>query len=254
MIKAMIIDDEENLRNGLKALIETYCPEVEIIAEADTVQSALTSIPEHNPQLIFLDIQFSDGTGFDILEKLSQSLKGKINARVIFITAHDQYAVKAFKFSALDYLLKPVDPEELKNAIGKVSDKTEVNNLQAPLELLLENIRNNAALTKRIALSTAEGIHMYNITDIIRCESLDNYTKFFIQGQKPLLVSKTLKDYEELLSGHNFERVHQSHLINLSHLKSYIKTDGGYVVMADNTQIPVSQRKREKLLKILKSI
>ena len=254
MITAVIIDDDKNLRKGLKSILQKHVPEITVMAEADSVESGFNAINSFSPQVVFLDIHLTEGTGFDILEKLMKS-NGKINSHIIFITAHDQYAVKAFKFSALDYLLKPIDPEDLKMAINKIKFLlSEKNNSYNHLDLLLENIRKKVDNFKRIALSTAEGIHLFEIQDIIRCESNDNYTNFFIKGHKPLLISKTLKDYEVLLSQHGFERIHQSHLINITYLKSYIKSDGGYVVMSDGTQLPISQRKKERLQEIIKGL
>jgi two-component system, LytTR family, response regulator len=151
-------------------------------------------------------------------------------------------------------LLKPVDPEELQKTIEKIKEALKKNTSFDHIDLLLENIRKKVDNFKRIALSTQDGIHLFEVSDIIRCESEDNYTKFYIKNHKPLLISKTLKEYEELLSEHNFERIHQSHLINLSYLKSYIKNDGGYVIMADNTNLPIAQRKKDRLQEILKTL
>src|SRR5690606_15960704 len=166
---------------------------------------------------------------------------GKIKSHIVFITAHEQYAVKAFKFSALDFILKPVDPEELQRTIKKIKEATGRTDSFEHIDLLLENIRKKVDNYKRIALSTSDGIHLFEVSDIIRCEAKVNYTQFFIKNHKPVLISRTLKEYEEILTEHGFERVHQSHLINLAYLKSYIKNDGGYVIMADNTSIPIAQ-------------
>ncbi|MFC4634312.1 LytR/AlgR family response regulator transcription factor [Dokdonia ponticola] len=253
MIKAILIDDDKNLREGMKGLLTRFAPSIKIIGEADSVTTGIEVIDALEPQVVFLDIQLTDGTGFDILEKLSERNK-TIKTNVVFITAHEQYAIKAFRFSALDFLLKPVDPEELQKVIEKIEAVIEKKNDYSHIDLLLENIRKNVDNFKRIALSTSDGIHLFDISDIIRCESADNYTKFYIKNTKPVLISKTLKEYEELLKEHNFERIHQSHLINLNYLKSYIKKDGGYVVMTDESRLPISQRKRERLQEILKSM
>ena len=250
MITAILIDDDINLRNGMKGLLSLYAPEITIIGEADSVASGVEAIEKLNPQVVFLDIQLNDGTGFDILEKLA-TRNGKTTSHIVFITAHEQYAIKAFRFSALDFLLKPVDPDELKKVIEKIKSVLEKSDNYAHIDLLLENIRKKVDNFKRIALSNSDGIHLFEISDIIRCESEDNYTKFFIRNSKPILISKTLKDYEEMLTEHGFVRVHQSHLINLAFLKSYIKKEGGYVIMADNSTIPISQRKKEQLQEIL---
>ena len=252
MISAILIDDDINLRNGMKGLLQLYAPQIAIIGEADSVVSGVEAIESLRPQVVFLDIQLNDGTGFDILEKVT-SFNGAQKSHIVFITAHEQYAIKAFRFSALDFLLKPVDPDELQKVIQKIKSEIEKNDSSSHIDLLLENIRKKVDNFKRIALSTSDGIHLFDVSDIIRCESEDNYTKFFIKNSKPILISKTLKEYEELLTEHGFERIHQSHLINLNYLKSYIKKDGGYVVMADDSHLPISQRKKERLQEILKS-
>jgi len=253
MITALLIDDDENLRNGMKGLLTRYAPEIHILGEADSVKSGIEAIDKFKPQVVFLDIQLGDGTGFDILEQLALK-NGKSSSHIVFITAHEQYAIKAFRFSALDFLLKPVDPEELQKVVEKIKNVLKQNDGYAHIDLLLENIRKKVDNFKRIALSTSDGIHLFEISDIIRCESEDNYTKFYIKNNKPIMISKTLKEYEEMLTEHGFERIHQSHLINLSYLKSYIKKDGGYVVMADNSNLPISQRKKERLQELLKTI
>lgn len=253
MITALLIDDDTNLRNGMKSLLARYAPEITIIGEADSVKTGIETMQMLNPEVVFLDIQLGDGTGFDILEEIANK-KGKSTSHIVFITAHEQYAVKAFRFSALDFLLKPVDPEELEKVILKIKNVLHKSDSYAHIDLLLENIRKKVDNFKRIALSTSDGIHLFDISDIIRCESEDNYTKFFIKNNKPVLISKTLKEYEDMLTEHGFERIHQSHLINLSYLKSYIKKDGGYVVMADNSNLPISQRKKERLQEVLKAL
>lgn len=253
MITALLIDDDSNLRNGMKGLLSLYAPDIVILGEADSVKTGISAIEYHQPNVIFLDIQLGDGTGFDILEQVMQR-KGSLSCHVVFITAHEQYAVKAFRFSALDYLLKPVDPEDLNKVVEKIKKALNSNDNYAHIDLLLENIRKKVDKFKRIALSTSDGIHLFEVSDIIRCESQDNYTKFYIKDSKPILIAKTLKEYEELLSGQGFERIHQSHLINLAYLKSYIKKDGGYAVMADNSHLPISQRKKERLQELLKTM
>ncbi len=253
MINAVLIDDDKNLREGMKGLLTRFAPSIKIIGEADSVATGIKVMDALNPQVVFLDIQLNDGTGFDILEKIAEK-NNAINSNIVFITAHEQYAIKAFRFSALDFLLKPVDPEELQKVIQKIESVIEKKNDYSHIDLLLENIRKNVDNFKRIALSTSDGIHLFDISDIIRCESADNYTKFYIKNNKPILISKTLKEYEELLTEHKFERIHQSHLINLNYLKSYIKKDGGYVIMTDGSHLPISQRKKERLQEVLKSI
>lgn len=253
MITALLIDDDLNLRNGMKGLLERYAPNIRVIGEADSVASGIKALEDLRPQVVFLDIQMSDGTGFDVLEQYG-ARNGRIGSHVIFITAHEQYALKAFKFSALDFLLKPVDPDDLIQVAGKIEQETTKYRDYGHIDLLLENIRKKTDTFKRIALSTSDGIHVFDVSDIIRCVSEDNYTRFYIKDQKPLLISRTLKEYEEMLSPQGFERIHQSHLINLAYLKSYIKKDGGYVVMADGSNLPISQRKKERLQELLKTM
>ena len=249
MITALLIDDDDNLRAGMKSLLSRYAPEIAIIGEADSVKTGTELLLKTEPQVVFLDIHLGDGSGFDLLEEVNK--RGKLNSQIVFITAHEQYAIKAFRFSALDFLLKPVDPDELEKVISKIKNVLVKSDSVAHIDLLLENIRRKVDNFKRIALSTADGIHLFEISDIIRCESEDNYTKFYIKNNKPVLISKTLKEYEDLLTEHGFERIHQSHLINLAYLKSYIKKDGGYVVMADNSNLPISQRKKERLQELI---
>lgn len=253
MITALLIDDDDNLRSGMKSLLLRYAPEIQIIGEANSVKTGVEAIENLQPQVVFLDIQMTDGTGFDILEQIAQR-NGKSTSHIVFITAHEQYAIKAFRFSALDFLLKPVDPEELQKVIEKIKNVLVKNDDYSHIDLLLENIRKKVDNFKRIALSNSDGIHLFEVSDIIRCESEDNYTKFFIKNSKPILISRTLKEYEELLTEHGFERIHQSHLINIAYLKSYIKKDGGYVVMADDSNLPISQRKKDRLQEILKTL
>jgi two-component system LytT family response regulator len=253
MITAVLIDDDKHLRTGLKALLERYTNEIHIISEAESVKSGVALLEKIQPQVIFLDIHLSDGTGFDILEQLAKT-KGKTNAHIVFITAHEQYAVKAFKFSALDFLLKPVDPEELQNTIAKIKEAVGKSNSFEHIDLLLENIRKKVDNFKRIALSTNDGIHLFDVSDIIRCEADKNYTFFFLSNGKKILVSKTLKDFETLLAGHNFFRIQQSHLININYVERYDKFDGGSVIMKDGASVPLSQAKKEMFFQLLENL
>ncbi len=250
MITAVIIDDDVNLRNGMKGLLALYAPDINIIGEGESVATGIAVINNLKPQVVFLDIQMNDGTGFDMLEKLSE-MNGKITSHIVFITAYEQYAIKAFRFSALDFLLKPVSPDDLEKVIAKIRTILEKDDDYSHIDLLLENIRKKVDNFKRIALSNSDGIHLLDIVDIMRCESDDNYTKFYVKNRKPILISKTLKEYEEMLTEHGFARIHQSHLINLAYVKSYVKKDGGFVLMRDDVQLPISQRKREQIQLIL---
>jgi two-component system LytT family response regulator len=246
MIKAIIVDDEQRSRDALNGLIERYCPEVFIIAQANGCQDGIEKAQKFNPDLVFLDIQMPDGSGFNFLEAFE-----KFNFEVIFTTAHDQYAIKAIRYSALDYLLKPIDPDELKAAIRKFMQKQDKGQINNNIKVLLENLKNPSNESKKIILSTSEGMHIVSTDDIIRCESDDYYTKFFFLNATSILISKTLKQNEAILSDFNFIRPHKSHLVNIKYIKSYLKVDGGYILMTDGSKIPVSRRKRESIVEIL---
>lgn len=252
MIKGIIIDDDANLRSGLKNLLQKVAPEIEIVAQADGVKNGVKTIEETDSDVLFLDIQMGDGTGFDILEQLLATGK-TIHQQVVFITAFEQYAIKAFRFSALDYLLKPVDADELRKVVDKII-KAVAQSQNINIDLLLENIRKKSDEIKRIVLSNSDGSDVYEIKDIIRCESSDNYTRFFFQNRKPILISKTLKEYEELLAPHQFERVHQSHLVNMAFVKHFQTKNGCQITLLDDSIVPVSQRKKDKFQALLKQL
>lgn len=246
MIRAIIIEDEKMSRETLRRMLEKYCPSVEIVAEADGYRTGLEQIKKHDPDVIFLDIQMPDGSGFRLLEELDE-----VNFEVIFTTAFDQFAIKAIKYSALDYLLKPIIPQDLVDAIKKVERKRIETKKKKNLDVFLENIHSQEESNQKIVLSTSEMIHVINVDDIIRCESDNYYTYFFFTDGRKLLVSKTLKENEELLSNHNFIRPHKSHLVNVKYIKSFIRQEGGYIVMTDGSKIPVSRRKRDKIMETL---
>jgi len=247
MIKAIIIDDIEQARITLKKDLETYAKDVQIIGEANGVVEGAKLLKTIQPDLLFLDIQMQDGSGFDLLDILKD-----INFKIIFITASDAHAIKAFRYAAIDYLLKPVDPDELTSALSKF--KADKLNENEKYKLLNESLKNNSKPHERLALHTQDKIHIVNINDIIRCESSVNYTEFFFTGGKKLLVTKTLKDFEDLLSDQGFFRVHQSHLINTKFIKEFVKTDGGYIIMTDGSNVPVSTRKRPEVVKMLEEL
>lgn len=243
-MRTVIIDDEAKGRQTLRNFIEKYAPELNLIAEAENVEQGVKLIDKEKPELVFLDIQMLDGTGFDLLGQVMFD-----DFKLIFCTAHDKYAVKAFRFSAIDYLLKPLDPDIFAAAIKKISAESSML-LKSKLEVLNAN-KNDFS---RIALHSAEGISLVNVDQIIRLESNINYTKFIIKGGTGILVTKTLKEYDELLSTHGFVRIHKSHLVNLSHITKYIKGEGGWVIMTDCSKIEVSRRKKEQLLSVLSDI
>ena len=241
MIKAVIVDDLPASVKMLEVDLREHCPEVEIIGKADGVISAVKLLKRVQPDVVFLDIEMEDGTGFDLLEILHE-----INFKIIFVTASDQHAIKAFRFSAIDYLLKPIDINELKDAVRKVEKADSKENV----DVLLEHwSRQNESA--RIALHSSDQIKVVDIGDIVRCESDNNYTYFhFINGSK-FLVTKTLKSFDTLLASHGFFRVHQSHLVNVAMIRSYIKTEGGYLLMRDESRIPVAVRKKAAVIELL---
>lgn len=248
-MRTLLIDDEQSARNSLKAEIRDYCPEIVIVGEADGVQKGIAAIRELKPELVFLDVEMGDGTGFDLLEQLAP-----VAFQVIFTTAHDTHAVKAFKYSAVDYLLKPVDADELVAAVKKLDKLADQQLLQASLKALLENTKQSSKELRKIVINSSEGHYVLNIQEIIRFEAERNYTKVILESEKPLLVAKTLKHFEDLLQGQKFERIHQSHLINVHHIRKYIPRDGGYVVLSNGDNVPVAQRKKTELLALLESL
>ncbi|MCK4568788.1 MAG: response regulator transcription factor [Bacteroidales bacterium] len=246
MIRGIIVEDEKHSRETLRGMLDRYCKNVDVIAEAESYRSGLQVIKEHHPDVVFLDIQMPDGSGFRMLEELEE-----ISFEIIFTTAFDQFAIKAIKYSALDYLLKPIDPEELVNALKKVERKLSNQKVNKNIQVLLDNIKSREAEPHKIVLSTSEKIHIIETDQILRCESDNYYTNFFLADGKKILISKTLKENEELLSDHNFIRPHKSHLVNVKYIKGFLRNDGGYIEMTDGSQIPVSRRKREKIIEVI---
>lgn len=248
MIKSIIIDDEVNNQELISNLLSSYTENIQVVAIANSVETAYQAIIEHQPDLIFLDIQMSDGTGFDLLKKFD-----KINFKVIFVTAHQEYAIEAFKFSAIDYLLKPLSPSNLISAVKKVEESINSEEINLKLKTLLSNISEPLKNKKKIVLKTMERIYSVDINDIIRFESDGGYTKVYLVDGKRIMVSRTMKEFDDLLLDAGFLRVHNSHLINMNHLYCFEKAEG-HVVMKDDSIVPVSNRKKEQLLELLNMI
>lgn len=246
MIKAIIIEDEKMSRETLRRMLEKYCPTVTVVAEADGYRKGLEEIRKQPPDVIFLDIQMPDGSGFRLIEEL-----GEIDFEVIFTTAFDQFAIKAIKYSALDYLLKPIIPQDLMDAVNKVEKKISDSRNKKNLDELLATVKSQEDFSRKIVLSTSEMIHVIHVDDIIRCESDNYYTNFYFTDGRRLLVSKTLKENEELLSRYNFIRPHKSHLVNTKYILNFIRQEGGYILMSDGSKVPVSRRKKDKILEII---
>ncbi len=244
-MKAFLIEDQPQIREELKTMIEALCPEITLVGGAGTVVDAAKQVREKAPELLFLDIELPDGSGFDLLDIIDTPVK------VIFITGSDAYAIRAFRYAAIDYFLKPVDTEELIAAVQRAESMPPLDTER--LSIYHSALSGEKKFPERIALHTSEKIQFIEIANIIRCMADGNYTRFYLKGNTALLVAKTLKDYDRLLSGADFVRVHQSHLVNMNAVKEYVKTDGGYL-MIDGSKIPVSTRKKADVLERLGDI
>lgn len=246
MIKAIIVDDELGARESLSKMLEKNCKQIEVVAKVDSMLSAFEAITNKEPDLVFLDIEMPNGNAFDLLEKFKT-----INFNIIFTTAYDHYAIKAIKFSAIDYILKPIDPEELITAVKRFEDRAgQKATLDKQFKTLLSNVRPENKL-KKVGIPDGDGLIFINLSDIIRCDSDGNYTFFILTNGKKIIASRTLGEYEQMFADDNFFRIHRSHLINLEHVKKYIKGEGGYVVMSDNSQVEVSRRNKTDFLEKL---
>ncbi|MFL5752121.1 MAG: LytR/AlgR family response regulator transcription factor [Bacteroidia bacterium] len=250
MITAIIVDDEEPGRNVLKSLIKKHFPEIAIRGEAASVKEAKKVIAEELPSLVFLDIEMPGGSGFDLLEQIEDP-----PFSVIFTSAYNQYAVKAFKYSALDYLLKPINPDELANAVKKILSPEHKKDMHSALRHFMESFNyNGISKSNKVALPTMDGLVFIDIADIVRCEADGKYTYCHISGSKKLYSTRSLMDFEEQLSPHGFCRIHHAHLVNLNHIRNYVKGLGGYVVMSNGDNVIVSKRKKENFIRQSKKI
>lgn len=249
-MKAIIIEDQQNAHDYLKSMLEDMFPNIEIKAHSKNVKEAVKDITNYCPDIVFSDVRLGEELSFSAFEEVKH-----IDFNIIFTTAYDEFAVKAFKLSAIDYILKPVDPNELKIAIQKVFDKVELLNSKAvqsdKMSSLIQNIKNDQI--GRIALRDQSGYKFVNINDIVRCEADDNYTKFIFCSGQPILVSKTIKEYENLLQESHFFRAHKTHLINIKQVKSYENNDNT-AQMSDGSKIAVARRRKDEFLKLFLSL
>lgn len=245
MIRCVLIDDENNSLEMMEWLIKTYCPQVTIEAMCNTSEKGIEAINKFKPDVVFLDIEMPHMNGFDMLEQFD-----KLSFDVVFCTAYDQFAIKAFKYSALNYLLKPVDPADLQETFRRLEEKKSSPSKEQ-IELLLQNIRENIKpAVQRIALTTGDGMIFVPVENILYCEAESNYTSVVLSDGKKILVSKVLKDIDETLSGSGFYRIHNSFLINLNHIKKYVRGDGGYVIMDNDVTVSISRSRRQEFMEL----
>ncbi len=246
MIKAMLIDDEINCLSSLEILLNTHCPSVQILQKCQSASQSLPLIAELEPDLIFLDIEMPNMNGFELLEQIRTK-----PVSVIFTTAYDQYAIKAIRYSALDYLLKPIDPKELVQAIQRLEPQLPESSFEQ-FQFLIDKIARKEHTHNKLAIPNLEGFKMVSVEEIVYCEADDNYTHIVLKNKPKIIASRTLKDFQRLLDDHHiFIRVHHSFLINLNEIQQYVRGDGGYVVMSDGSHINVSRNKKKNLLKYL---
>ncbi|MBC7850329.1 MAG: response regulator transcription factor [Chitinophagaceae bacterium] len=244
--KALIVEDEIRSRDFLKNLVEEFCPDLIVAGSSASVEEAVQFINTQSPDIVFMDIEMQTGTGFDVLQQVNQR-----KFHVIFTTAYDHYAIKAIRFSAVDYLLKPINLEELQQAVAKAIENIQQKAEGTKIELLIKNLRRPAGEDFSISLSTSEGIEFIQLSTIIRLEANGPYTTFFLKESKKIMVSKNLKEYEMLLTDHGFFRVHNSHIINLKEVRKMVKTDGGYAIMNDDSMIAISPKKKEEFMQLM---
>jgi two-component system, LytTR family, response regulator len=245
MYKAIIIDDEAKGRLALKQKLTDYCPEIEVIAEADNGPEGIFLIEHHKPRVVFLDIEMPRMNGFDMLNEIKDK-----NFHVIFTTAYDQYAIKAIRFAAFDYLLKPVDIEELKATVAKIQDVKNTY-VKKQVELLRQNMQQPKMQLHKLAIPSLDGLFFYDINDVVHLEANSNYTNIYFSNKTKIVASKTLKEFEELLPEEFFFRTHHSHIINLNYIRRYIKGDGGQIELQNGNYVDVSRRKKDEFLKII---
>ncbi len=246
MIRAVVIDDIDSIRQENVAMIQTHCPQVSIVGQADSVQSGIALIRQLAPELVFLDVEMPDGTGFDLLQQLQP-----IGFRVIFITGYADFAIRAFRFSAIDYLLKPLRATDLVDAVQKAHTAMGNDALEVRLNNLFANLQ-QPKNQQKLVLKTSDRIYSVNVQDIVHCESDKNYTTFYFVNAPKLVVSTNLKEYDMLLTPHHFFRTHKSHLINMAYFDHFVKSEGGNtIVMKDKTTVPLSVRKKDEFLILL---
>lgn len=248
-MRTLIIDNEEQVRIGLKKQLMVLCPSVTQIKEANGVASGLQQIADFKPELVFLDVEMDDGTGIELIQKLKH-----FDFQLIFITAHDKYAVNAFKLSAIDFLLKPIDAEDLIKAVEKAREHLKNRSLEFQFQILQESLSSITIHEKKIVLKDSESIYFVKVSDIVHCKAEGPYTEFYLIPQQKITISKSLKEYEELLEPYGFVRTHHSHLINIKRIVRFDKANGGTLILENKQTVPVSQRKREQIMELLNNL
>jgi len=248
MINALIIDDQSHFRDIIRTMLAEYFPEIKVVGIAETVEDGVNKIKDLKPNLVFLDIELKDGSGFHILQRIKEK-----NFKVIFITAFDNYAIRAIKFSALDYILKPINEFEFKNAVENALDVIEGLEIEEQINNFLTHYEKRTQ-SKKIVLKTVGALHLIDISTIIYARSDSNYTTFCIEGEEDIMVAKSIKEYEQLLIDYRFFRPHQSYLVNLNQVKKIDKTDGGFLILKNGQEIPISVRRKNRLLQILEKL
>lgn len=247
-MKVLIVDNEPLLRKALRELLNAFCPQIESIEEADGVFHGLEKIALFNPDIVMLDVEMDDGTGFDLMKQVVNP-----KFQLIFVTAHNKYATDAFKFFAIDYLLKPVDPDALKISIERATLQIKNNDLGKQIQLLLHQMNGKQDSNQKIVLRDIENVYFVKISDILYCKAEGTYTHFVLSEGQPILVSKNLKEYESILEPIGFVRTHHSYLVNPDKIKLFDKSDGGNLILEGNHLVPVSQRKKDLVLTILEN-
>lgn len=248
-MKVLVIDNEVNVRESFVDLIIKNCPQIDAVTQANGVKTGLEAIQKHQPDLVFLDVEMDDGTGMDLMAQLSS-----FDFQLVFITAFNKYAIDAFKFSAIDFLLKPVNSNELIRSVDRAQKNIKSKDLAQQITILQESLQTIKSIDKKIVLNDSESIHFIKISEIVRCEADGAYTKFIFSQRKEILVSSTLKEFEEMLVPYGFSRVHNSHIINLNKIIRFDRKDGGFLVMENNDNVPISKRKKDELAQIIKHI
>ncbi len=246
MLKLILVDDEKNVREALSQILADYAPHVKLCQACASLAEALTAIDQHQPDVLFLDIEIGNENGFDIFKHYP-----KPNFKIIFITAYQGYAIQAFRFAALDYLLKPVNLKNLLEALEKANEAIDHRKTTLKIESFLHNLENTSKASKKVVLKTTDKMHVVNLHDIKYCEAERSYTTFYLSDQSKIVVSHNLGDYEEMFSAYDFFRIHKSFLLNLDYLKQFEKTDGGKVILKDGTNLPLSSRKKDELVEYL---